>query len=102
MKTLIRNNLSICFIVLFLGAIAGQVVFGFEEHNKELLEANAPAITILSYLGSGHFLQQKGSSESKDFDKEEEVDRQPSAKRKDAPWPVKKGGWILAIYTRFI
>lgn len=123
MKTLIRNNsLSICFIILFLGAMAGQVVFGFEEHNKELLEANAPAITILSYLGSGHFLQatfenweseflqmvlfvvltiflqQKGSSESKDFDKEEEVDRQPSAKRKDAPWPVKKGGWILVIY----
>jgi len=123
MKTFIRNNsLSICFIVLFLGAMAGQLIFGFEEHNKELLEENAPTITLVSYLSSGHFLQatfenweseflqmalfviltiflqQKGSSESKDFDKEQEVDRQPSAKRKDAPWPVRKGGWILAIY----
>jgi hypothetical protein len=44
------------------------------------------------------FLQQKGSSESKDLDKEEEVDREPSAKRKNVPWPVSKGGWILAVY----
>ena len=123
MKTFIRNNsLSICFILLFLGAMAGQLIFGFEEHNKELLEENAPAITLLPYLSSGHFLQatfenweseflqmalfvimtiflqQKGSSESKDFDKAEEVDREPSANRKDAPWPVRKGGWILRIY----
>lgn len=26
------------------------------------------------------------------------MDRKPSAKRKNAPWPVKKGGWILALY----
>ncbi|HAH23233.1 MAG TPA: hypothetical protein DCL77_05650, partial [Prolixibacteraceae bacterium] len=45
------------------------------------------------------FLQQKGSSESKDFNKKEEVDREPSPKRKNAPWPVRKGGWILAIYS---
>ncbi|TDW46663.1 hypothetical protein EV144_106337 [Flavobacterium sp. 270] len=110
MKTFIRNNgLSICFIMLFLGAMAGQVIFGFEEHNKDFLEEHAPAITLASYFSSGHFLQatfenweseflqmalfviftiflqQKGSSESKDFDKEEEVDREPSASRKDAP-----------------
>src|SRR5690606_8969714 len=44
------------------------------------------------------FFQQKGSSESKDFDREEEVDRQPSPERKGAPWPVRAGGWILSIY----
>jgi hypothetical protein len=44
------------------------------------------------------FFQQKGSSESKDFDKTEETDREPSAQRKGAPWPVKKGGWILTLY----
>ncbi len=27
----------------------------------------------------------------------EEVDREP-VKRKDAPWPVFKGGWILSVY----
>ncbi|MBP1223090.1 DUF6766 family protein [Flavobacterium sp. 1355] len=123
MKTFIRNNgLSVCFFLLFLGAMAGQLFFGFEEHNKELLQENARGITLGAYLSSGHFLQatfenweseflqmallvictiflqQKGSSESKDFDKDEEVDREPSSRRKNAPWPVKKGGWILTLY----
>lgn len=123
MKTFIRNNgLSICFFLLFIFAMAGQTIFGFQEHNKELLEEGSHTITLLSYLGSGHFiestfenweseflqmallvvmtifLQQKGSSESKDLDKEEEVDREPSASKKDAPWPVKKGGWMLSVY----
>jgi hypothetical protein len=44
------------------------------------------------------FLYQKGSAESKDPDKEEDVDREPDPKKKDAPGPVKKGGWILTIY----
>lgn len=35
------------------------------------------------------WLQQKGSSESKDFDKEEETDREPDPSKEDAPWPVK-------------
>jgi len=123
MKKFIKNNsLSIVFFLLFLLSIVGQILFGLEEHNKELLEEGGASINITSYLSSGHFiqstfenweseflqmalfivftifLQQKGSSESKDFEKEEEVDREPSPKRKNAPWPVKKGGWILAIY----
>lgn len=123
MKTFLRNNgLSVCFFLLFVAAFVGQIIFGFEEYNKDLLENGASTITLLSYFSTGHFiestfenweseflqmallvvmtifLQQKGSSESKDFDKEEEVDREPSANKKDAPWPVKKGGLILAIY----
>ena len=123
MKKLIRNNgLSICFLLLFLFSFAGQIGFGFAQYNKELLEEGSARISLFSYFSTGHFieatfenweseflqmallvvltifLQQKGSSESKDFDKEEEVDREPSAKRKDAPWAVKKGGWILALY----
>src|ERR1044071_2236109 len=43
-------------------------------------------------------LYQKGSSESKKIDEEEEVDREPSPKRKDAPWAVKRGGFILKVY----
>lgn len=123
MKTFIRNNgLSICFFLLFVFSFAGQIIFGFKEYNKDLLEDGASAVSLLTYFSTGHFiestfenweseflqmallvvltifLQQKGSSESKDFDKEEEVDREPSAKRKNAPWPVKKGGLILEIY----
>ena len=43
------------------------------------------------------WLRQIGSSESKDIDKREEVDRAPNPQKKDAPWPVKKGGWMLSI-----
>lgn len=123
MKKFIKNNsLSIVFFLFFVIAFIGQIIFGFEEYNKELLENGGSEILLSNYFSSGHFLQstfenweseflqmalfviftiflqQKGSSESKDFDKEEEVDREPSAKRKNAPWPVKKGGFILAIY----
>ena len=123
MKTFLRNNsLSIFFLLLFLGSFIGQIIFGFEEHNKELIQDGATAISIDAYLTSGHFLQstfenweseflqmalyviftiflmQKGSSESKDLDKQEEVDRAPDPNQKDAPWPVKAGGFILSLY----
>lgn len=123
MKTLIRNNgLSICFLLLFAGAMIGQIIFGFQQNNKELIEDGSAAISLSSYLISGHFFQatfenweseflqmalfviftiflmQRGSSESKDLDEEEEVDRIPSPIRTGAPWPVRKGGWILSLY----
>jgi len=123
MKKFLRNNgLSISFFLLFVISFVGQVLFGFVEHNKDLLEDGASTISLGSYFSTGHFiestfenweseflqmgllviltifLQQKGSSESKDFDKEEEVDREPSSERKNVPWPVKKGGWILSVY----
>src|SRR5699024_2229507 len=44
------------------------------------------------------FLRQKGSSASKKLDEENEVDREPSPTRKDAPWPVKKGRIWLKLY----
>lgn len=46
------------------------------------------------------FLYQKGSAESKDPEKREEVDRDPRKVRdkKNAPWPVRRGGWVLALY----
>lgn len=123
MKNFLRSNgLSICFFILFAGALAGQIIFGFEEYNNELTEQGGATVTLSSYFYTGHFiestfenweseflqmallvvltifLQQKGSSESKDFDKEEEVDREPLASRNGAPGPVKKGGWILMLY----
>jgi hypothetical protein len=79
-------------------------------------------VTLSTYLISGHFLEstfenweseflqmaffvvltiwlyQKGSSESKKFEQGEEVDREPDPNRKGAPWPVRKGGWVLVIY----
>jgi hypothetical protein len=118
-KFFYHNSLSIVFLLLFIAAFIGQIFFGIEEYNKELLENGGHAVTMSNYLTTGHFieatfenweseflqmgllvwltifLKQKGSSESKGFDGDEEVDREPSAQRKDAPWPVKKGGiWL--------
>ena len=122
MKKFVANNsLSIAFLLLFFASMTGQIFFGYKEHNKELLEEGGTTIQLTSYMLSGHFFQatfenweseflqmalfvvltiflyQKGSSESKDPDKNEEVDREP-ADRKDSPAPVNKGGWILVIY----
>lgn len=124
MKKFLKNNgLSIVFFVLFVFSIIGQTVTGLKEHNQEMKDEGGQQLNLTQYLSSGHFLQstfenweseflqmalfviltmflyQKGSSESKDPDKKkEEVDREPNPRRKNAPWPVKKGGWILAIY----
>jgi hypothetical protein len=123
MKFFFRNNgLSLVLFALFLISLVGQVFTGFSEHNHERRDEGGSPIGISEYLTSGHFLQstfenweseflqmalyliltmflyQKGSAESKDPDKEEEVDREPDPRRKDAPGPVKKGGLLLAIY----
>lgn len=119
----IRNNsLSVVFLLLFLFAITGQFITGMNEHNKERAEDGKTSLSAGEYIQSGHFIQatfenweseflqmalfvlltiflyQKGSSESKTFEGNEEVDREPSPRRKDAPWPVRKGGWVLALY----
>ena len=63
----------------------------FENWESEFLQ-------MLLFLVVSMFLFQKGSSESKDPDKKEEVDREPNPRKKNAPWPVKKGGFILSLY----
>lgn len=121
-KFLKNNSLSIVFLSLFIVSIVGQVYTGWKEHNKHLQENGADALSVSDYLQSGHFLQatfenweseflqmalfviltislkQKGSSESKKLTGKEEVDREPSPARKNAPWPVRRGGWILSLY----
>src|SRR5688500_8800641 len=118
MSSFIKNNgLSIVFLGLFIISIAGQFLTGYNEHNKQREEDGQVPITMGAYATSGHFLQatfenweseflqmalfvvltvslrQKGSSESKKMDEPEAVDREPSRRRKDAPWPVYKGGF---------
>ena len=123
MKKFLRNNsLSLVFLLLFFVTLTGQIITGRNEHNEETVDMGGEPLSTSQYVMSGHFLQstfenweseflqmalfligsmflyQKGSSESKDPDKEEDVDREPNPRRKGAPWPVKKGGLALAIY----
>ena len=46
------------------------------------------------------FLFQRGSSESKPVDEPAPVDEDPreAADRPGAPWPVRRGGWVLTAY----
>jgi hypothetical protein len=116
-----KNGLVIVFSLMFIIALALQAFSGWNEHNDELREEHQQEMSFTAYLGSGHFLQatfenweseflqmglfvvftiflrQKGSSESKGFEGPEPVDREPR-KRKNAPWPVHRGGWVLALY----
>lgn len=119
---LYRNGLSIVFISLFVITLIGQALTGWKEHNKELQETGAAEIVLREYLHTGHFisatfenfqseflqmalyvvltvsLRQLGSAESKKLDEKEEVDREPKAS-KNAPGPVKRGGWVLKLYS---
>ena len=121
-KFLYQNSLSIVFLLLFAGTLIGQVFFGLQEYNKELIEEGAAAVTMPQYLHSGHFiestfenweseflqmglfvwltifLRQKGSSESKGFNGPEEVDRKPSARRKDVVACKKR--WNMAQFIQ--
>jgi len=119
---LYRNGLTIVLVLFFMACITGQIYTGLQEHNNELSEYGHASLGVMEYLSTGHFLQttfenweseflqmgmyvlltvslrQQGSSESKKLDEAEEVDREPDPNKADAPWPVKKGGWMLKIY----
>jgi hypothetical protein len=126
MKRIFRENgLSIIWLGLFfLSFIFGQFIFGHREYNNDQRDHNRPEVGYVEYLRSPHFLEatmenweseflqmflfialtsflyQKGSAESKKLDEEESVDRDPrkSRHKKDAPWPVRKGGLWLTLY----
>lgn len=119
-----RNGLSVALVALFLFFMIGQVYFGWQEYNDDQRSHSQPETTLSGYLTTGHFLEataenweseflqmfayvlltvklfQKGSSESKDPEKHEAVDRDPrlSSGKKNAPGPVKHGGIMLRIY----
>lgn len=123
MKRILKNNgLSIAFAVIFLFSILLQIHFGRLEYNKLLTDHGIPAVSLNEYLQTGHFvestfenweseflqmalyvlltifLMQRGSSESKRFDGTDDSDRKPEPTAKDAPYPVRKGGWLLILY----
>lgn len=118
---LYRNSLAIFSLGFFLIFLVAQALTGWEEYNNTLADAGRSAIALTSYLLTGNFLEvtfenweseflqmsvyiiatiwlrQAGSAESKKLDGKEDVDRQPQAKP-DAPWPVRKGGFLLKLY----
>lgn len=119
-----QNGLSIVVLSIFLVLLIGQAIAGWQSHNQDRLQQGASALSLASYLRSGHFieatsenweseflqmaayvlftvfLRQKGSAESKSLSGEEAVDRDPRLDRNkpDVPFPVRRGGWLLRLY----
>jgi TRAP-type C4-dicarboxylate transport system permease small subunit len=117
-----KNSLSIVIVTLMITFLFMQAYTGWKEYNKERNEHELASVKFTAYLTTGHFVQatfenweseflqmalyvlltvslrQKGSSESKKIGEKEEVDREP-VPHKNAPWPVKRGGIWLKLYS---
>src|SRR5687768_5163935 len=125
MRRFLRDNsLSLVMFGLFAVFVVGQAVTGMHAHNQEQAEHGRPAIGLLEYLTSGHFIGstfenweseflqmaafvllaalfvQRGSGESKAPDQHNQVDDDPRTHAKpDSPAPVHRGGLALALYS---
>jgi hypothetical protein len=116
--------LTLALLAMFGLFLAGQLVTGLAEYNSEQAQHGGPVVAMGAYLATGHpwealfenweseFLQmavfvllttvlvQKGSPESRRPGVREPVDTDPRdfAGAPNAPWPVRRGGWILRVY----
>jgi len=119
------NGLTIVLVLAFLVTLIGMALAGWAHNNEQLAQHGRHAMGLIEYCLSGGFISavfenweseflqmsfyvvltaflfQRGSSESKDPDAEEEVDQDPAEHANDAkaPWPVRAGGWWRAIYS---
>src|SRR5688572_11344688 len=119
-----ENGLSIVVFGLFLVFLVAQSVAGHRVEVAESREHGDPPPSYGEYLRSGGFveatfenweseflqmaayviltvsLRQKGSAESKKLEGREEVDADPRRVRdkENAPWPVRRGGFVLTLY----
>lgn len=120
-----ENGLSLTVGALFFVFWIGQTLTGHRYYNEQQIQNGQEPVTLSKYLTTGAFVEataenweseflqmaayvmftvflfQRGSSESKKIGEKEAVDRDPRASRnkRDAPWPVRRGGWILSLYS---
>jgi hypothetical protein len=118
------RSLTLALMGMFLLSLAGQLFTGFAEYNSEQEAHGHATVAMIDYLATGHpwealfenweseflqmavfvllttFLIQKGSPESRRPNVTEMVDTDPRdfADDPDAPWPVRRGGWVLRLY----
>jgi hypothetical protein len=124
-RKIIRDNgLLLACLGLFAVFFAGMVVSGAAVHAEQEREHGSGGQTsVVDYLHTGDFVEatfenweseflqmgmyvvltallfQRGSSESKPIHGDAPQDQDPrSAAGADSPWPVTRGGMILAVY----
>jgi hypothetical protein len=120
-----ERALTLVLMTMFLLCLAGQIATGLAEYNSEQAQHGEPVVRTREYLATGHFLEatfenweseflqmgvfvllttfliQKGSPESRrPGGVVEPVDLDPRDFAHDptAPWPVRRGGWVLRVY----
>jgi hypothetical protein len=118
------RGLTLSLMAMFLLFLVGQLITGIAEYNSEQEQHGHATVTMTGYLATGHpwealfenweseflqmavfvllttFLIQKGSPESRRPAVTEMVDTDPRDFADDprAPWPVRRGGWVLRVY----
>lgn len=127
MRTWVRDHgLMLANLALFVIFFGGMIISGVRVYNAEQLEHGGTPVSLLGYLTTGDFFEatfenweseflqmgmyvvltaylfQRGSSESKPIDEPAPQDEDPreARDRPDAPWPVRRGGWVLVLYER--
>jgi hypothetical protein len=120
-----NNALLLACLGLFALFFVGMVVSGTATYNEEQQEhGSQEQVSVLGYLTTGDFVEatfenweseflqmgmyvvltaflvQKGSSESKPLNEPAPQDEDPRGvvANQQTPWPVRKGGWVLALY----
>src|SRR3954467_8605153 len=126
MPNLIKDHsLSAAMFAIFAATLIGLYFTGWQNYNDDQKEHGEKPVALAEYVATPNFgeavfenweseflqmgayvlltvmLIERGSSESKDPDKDEAVDEDPNTKRDapDAPWAVKRGGVWLALYS---
>jgi len=118
------RSLTLTMLALFVICAAGQIAAGWADYNHTVMAHGDAAVSLGAYVTRGHlwealfenweseflqmsafvvlsaYLYQVGSPESRRPDAHELVDADPRSFRdqSDAPWPVRRGGWILRLY----
>jgi hypothetical protein len=122
-----NNGLSLVLFVGFFATFwVGQSITGWHVYNQDQQDHGRWPVGYGEYLTTEHFMEataenweseflqmffyvvltvflyQKGSAESKRPETFELVDADPrtipDVERADAPWPVRRGGWVLKLY----
>lgn len=116
-----RNGLTIVFLLLMLLSVVGHALTGMRVNNEERTQHGQPPETLAQYVRDDHFvstlfenweseflqmglfvlftafLRQRGASESRPLDPDEEPDSEP-VPRAEQPLPVRMGGAARRIY----
>jgi hypothetical protein len=119
-----ENGLAITVFAIFFATLLGLAFAGWQTYNEDQQDHGEPPVGLTEYLGTPNFgeavfenweseflqmgayvlltafLFQKGSAESKKLGEPEPVDEDPrkNKRRKNIPWPVKRGGLALTLY----